>query len=370
MISFKQFILEGGNVVISTPKGDVAAERIDLSNIDRDWVVDRLYRTLKVINLSFQKISGLPLWDTELFKSKRFLSGSSFHFFNKAIPSKEFIQFKNKIGDLDTQCDSAQSKNIEEFLNVSTGKKFGYATLVGYKKSADQYITLWQFDKPAQNVQIDLELVDFANGKPTPWSQFSHSSAWEDIKEGIKGVWHKMVLRAVTTKALRDIIILKGKKETPTKVTSTDLAFSVGKGLRVKIEPVMDGNEHRQQDGLLVYREIPTSKSTYINDLGIMFEVLFGSAPTSGELDKFSSFVGLLELINKYMTPAEKQKVVIGFAHSLWSPGAQGIYRGDPEADHKDKMTAFTKMVSSLKVSYDEAGINKMRVSYYENYKS
>ena len=126
MLNFKQFILEGGNVQI----GDVSAERIDLSKIDRNSIVTRINRTLQMVNLQFQKKYGLPLWNKELFASKKFLSGSAFHFFNKVIATPEFVKYKNTVGDIDTQVDKAQEKNIKEFLDAITGQKFGYVTFI------------------------------------------------------------------------------------------------------------------------------------------------------------------------------------------------------------------------------------------------
>lgn len=368
MKSFKEFYLltEGGNVQI----GDVSAERIDLKKYNRDWIVERLFRTLRVINLSFQKDFGLALWNPELFKSKRFLSGSAFHFFDKTIATKEFVKYKNTVGDIDTQVDQAQEQQIQQFLDASTHKKFGYAALVGYKKSAGQFITLWQFENPKINVQIDLELVDFVDRKPTEWSQFSHSSDWKDLKEGIKGVFQKYLLRAFTSKTLREIVLLKGKKETPVKTMSTDLAFSVMKGLRVKIEPVMDPNtgKHMKIDGLLAYKEIPAKRSTYITDLQILFKILFGQEPTPSDLKKFQSFVGGLELANRYFSPKEKETLILAFSHTLFGPGAQGLYRGNPDLDHKEKMAAFTRMVKTLGVSYNSQEIDRMRIEYYKDY--
>lgn len=366
MLNFKQYLKEGGNVQI----GDTSAERIDLQKIDRSSIVTRINRTLQMVNLQFQKKYGLPLWNKELFASKKFLSGSAFHFFNKAIATPEFVKYKNTVGDIDTQVDKAQEQNIKEFLDSIIGKNFGYVTFVGYKSSAGQFITLWAFDKPKINVQIDMELVDFAEGRPTEWSQFSHSSDWADMKEGIKGVFQKYLLRAMTTKTLREIIVLKGKKEVPTKTTTTDLAFSVGQGLRQKLAPVMDGDKHRTVDGLQVYKEIPTKESTYINDLKIMFEVLFGVAPKAVELEMFGSFVGGLQLVKKHFSSTEQQKVVDGFAFTLWGPSGQGLYRGNPELDQVEKMAAFLKMVDVLGVSYDHAKIDKMRIEYYEKYKA
>lgn len=365
MLKFSQFLKEGGNVQI----GDQAAERIDLSKIDRNSIVARINRTLQLVNLMFQKKYGLPLWNKELFASKKFLSGSAFHFFNKAIATQEFVKYKNTVGDIDTQVDKAQEKNIESFLNSITGQTFGYVTFIGYKKSVGQFITLWQFAAPKINVQIDIELVDFNEGQPTEWSQFSHSSDWADMKEGIKGVFQKYLVRAFTTKTLREIIVLKGKKETPTKTMSTDLAFSVNLGLRQKLQPVMDGDTHRKIDGLQVYKEIPTKDSTYVNDLKVVFEILFDVKPKPVEIEMFGSFIGGLQLAKKYFSADEQKKLIIGFAHTLWAPGAQGLYRGNPDDDLREKNAAFMKMVDTLGVGYDKKAIEKMRVDYYTHYK-
>lgn len=367
MITFKEFlILEGGNVQI----GDISAERIDLKKFNRDWIVERLFRTLKVINLSFQKEFGLPLWNTNLFKSKKFLSGSAFHFFNREIATAEFIKYKNTVGDIDTQVDKALESQIQKFLDSSIDKKYGYASLIGYKKSVGQFITLWGFDNPKINIQIDLELVDFIDGFPTEWSQFSHSSAWEDMRLGIKGVFQKYLLRAFTTKSLREIIILKGKKETPTKILSTDLAFSVTQGLRVKINPVLnpDGS-HMKIDDLLVYKEIPTRESTYTNDLKNIFKILFNTTPTPKDLENFQSFIGGLQLANQYLTIPEKQNLIKGFTYTLFGPGAQSLYRDNPELDNTEKMVALNKMIDVLGVTIDRENINKMRIDYYRNLK-
>lgn len=364
--TYQQFIAEGGNVQI----GDVSADRIDLSKVDRDYVVKRLDRSLKVINLNFQRQFGLPIWSRDLFKSKEFLSGSSFHFFNKAIKDEQYRTIKRLTGDVDTQCDIAMADQLAQFLDGISGRKMGYMTFIGYKKSAGQYITLWQLEDPKINVQIDFELVDFHKGRPTPWSQFSHSSAWEDMTAGIKGVFHKYLARATTAKTLRDIVVLSGKKETPKKVKSTDLAFSVTAGLRQKIAPVMDGDKQRVMDGLPVFKEIPTKESTYITDLETMFSVLFGRKATSADMKKFNSFVGMTQLVKDYFSDSEKDAVVIGFAHTLWGAGAQGIYRGDPERDNTEKMIAYNKLLEILGQKYHSKTVDEMRLGYYKSYKS
>jgi hypothetical protein len=57
--------------------------------------------------------------------------------------------------------------------------------------------------------QVDFEASEYEmqddslTGKqkfyPTEWAKFSHNSHWEDIQAGIKGVFHKYLLRAITS---------------------------------------------------------------------------------------------------------------------------------------------------------------------------
>jgi hypothetical protein len=371
MKSFKQFLNEGGNVNID----GVEAERIDLNKINRDDIIPKIANVLDSINKSFEKQFHIPLWSCELFASKKFLSGSAFHFFDGGIATNEFKTFKNTVGDIDTQVSIDLMKDTETFLNANKGKKFGVggvATLIGYKKSAGQYISLFAFDDPKINIQVDFEFVDFLNGNPTDWSQFSHSSSWTDIKAGVKGVFHKYMLRALTSKTVRDIVILSGKKEIPKVVKSNSLAFSVQHGLREKIVPVMDGAVQRHQDGLPVFKEITPGESSYVKELAVIFEILFGSIPSKTELKMMDSFTDGLKLVKTHFSHEDQIKFINGFAEILWEKGAQGIYKGKENADidKRDKMIAYNILINALgNIHPDQKHINKMMHDYYASYK-
>lgn len=365
MKSFKQFIIEGGNVVIGTEE----AERIDLNKYDRDWITPKIDKTLRAISKQFERVSGQPLWSEELLDSKEFLSGSAFHFFNKAIATPEFIKHKSTVGDIDTQIDANLKDDVERFLNTIKGKKLGDATFIGFKKSVGQLITLWKFADPGINIQIDLEFVDFKEGKPTEWSQFSHSSTWEDMQAGVKGAFAKFLMRALTTRSLKEIVLLKGKTEKPVKMMSTDMAFSVANGLRVKIEPVMDGKKQREMDGLPVYKEIPVAASTYINDMATIFRLQFGKEPTPSELKDLNSFVGGASLVKKYFDKKGQAVLLEGFVMSIFGKSAQPMYRGNPELDKKEKMVALEKLESILGIKYNRSSLKKMQNDFYRNYK-
>lgn len=362
-MKIRDIILEGGNVQI----GDKEAQRMDLTKLNRATLVPTIQQALVAINAGYQKMFKQPMWAPELLASGEFLSGSSLHFFNLAgISTEKFVANKPTVGDIDTQVDQNLADNAAKFLTAATGKKFGPATLIGFKPSAAQLITLWGFDNPAINIQIDLEFVDYAEGRPTEWSAFSHSSAWEDIEAGVKGVFHKYLLRALSTPSLRDVVVLSGKKEVAKKVKTTDLAFAVTKGLRYKLAPVMDGDQQRQIDGLPVFKEIPTKDSTYMTNLGELAGVFFGADLPQSEIKMFWSFVGTLQLVKKYFTPEQQAGVIMGFAYTLFGPSGQEIYRGEPDKDLADKNAALAIMTKTLNIPYNKTAINKLRKEYYD----
>ena len=357
-----EIICEGGNVQI----GDKEAQQIDLRRINRNDIVPILNKALLAINSGYKRMFKTPLWSPELLASGEFLSGSSIHFFNlNKIPTDKFIAKKQLVGDIDTQVDINLSANVTKFLDAMTGKTLGPATLVGYKSGNDQCITLCSFDEPAINIQIDLEFVDYENNKPSEWSAFSHSSEWADIEAGIKGVFHKYLLRSLDAPSLRDVIILSGKKETPKVVSSTNLAFSVTHGLRTKLTPVMDGDQQREIDGLLVYKEIPTKDSVYATNLKEIARIFFSTDLSDQEMKQFWSFIGVLGLIKQYYSSEVQAQIIMGFARILWGKGAQMLYRDDPARDMAEKTTAFTTMTKTLAAAYDKTAVDSMRKEYY-----
>ena len=138
-MKIREIILEGGNVQI----GDQEAERIDLSQFDRDEIVPIFKDALISIDAGFRKMFRKPLWNPKLLNSNKFLSGSSIHFFNlKGIPTQEFVKHKQTVGDIDTQVDKNFTAEVEQFLSEIQGQAMGPATLIGSKKSVEQIITL------------------------------------------------------------------------------------------------------------------------------------------------------------------------------------------------------------------------------------
>ena len=90
---------------------------------------------------------------------------------------------------------------------------------------------------------------------------------------------------------------------------------------------------------------------------------------TAKDVERFWSFVGILELIKKYMDRKKQKAVLESFAEKLWGDGAQGLYRGDPNKDFDEKMVAYRFGEDKLGVSMDKDDLEKMQKDFYENYK-
>jgi len=353
----------GGNAMIN----GVFSERIDLKKIARKKVIKTLKEVLQSVSDCYYSFYNAPLWCGQF---KEFFSGSSTHFFNTNIPDKTFVKYKPIVGDIDIQVNITQKQQIEEFLKrLPIDKKIGDAFYIGYKSSGNQFITLWFIPVLNLVVQIDLELVDFKDDKPTTWSLFSHSSSWEDLSLGIKGVFQKYILRAFQARTAKDVLIrAKTSRGKDKVIRKSELAFSL-KGLRVRMTPVLDDQGHQTfKNGMPVYNEVDSATADYITDLEVLFVSFFGVKGSKAEIEQMGSFIGLVGLMKKYMSLSDQKKVLDGFANVLWEKGAQGLVRGDPKTDYEIKMKAFNFIVKELGIGLIddyETVIN----NYYQGYK-
>jgi hypothetical protein len=385
----KNLLLEGGNLVI----GDVAANRIDSSM--RAEVVPIVDSALQAINASFQKFSKAPLWSPALLKSREFLSGSAFHFFDRAqISDAEFKKVKDTVGDIDTQVDREQTENITAWLNaLPVGTKIGPAVFAGAKPSGEQFITLWTFPdiqmvdaktgrRVPMNIQIDLELKKFDRGTPSSWSKFSASSAWADLSQGVKGVFHKYLIQSLAVLTKQDFLLRKmagrGAARAEQDVPASDkmLSFAVsskeGGGLRSKYEPVLDDSTGKPlvKDGLPVLRARPTTD--YDQNIVSIFQKLLGNRVGAKELkaaeSKLWSFTELSDLVNQVLSPEEKQQVLAEFIDKIFGPSAQGLYINDPVRDSKEKSVALDILIKKLGVK-PSSNLAQLKKDYAKAYK-
>ena len=406
-------INEGGNALIN---GEMA-DRID-SNA-RAEVIPILTVALNDINNSFKSFSGKDLWSPKLLASRKFLSGSSFHFFDREnISDLEFHEAKPTVGDIDTQVDKDLRETIIEWLkSIPLKSKIGDAVYVGLKGTepgeekhlaGGQLITLWNFPnieiemegangiktRRGTNIQIDLELKTFETpagqdyAQPTRWSLFSASSAWEDLKLGIKGVFHKYLIQSMTTLTSKEVIVRKPKYNRKTKSYDSFeyseakyrnlFTFAVsskeGGGLRTTYEPIMlDKDTQETMNGLPLYQEKGTTG--YEQDVDQIFANIFGDRVSIEDVKKYGtkldSFVGLLDILNTVCNDDEKIKIrdrfiskCLGFEEGR----AQELDAINPGKDRNDKLAAINLLVLKLKVQLPD-NFDTIVDTYYQNYK-
>jgi hypothetical protein len=158
------------------------------------------------------------------------------------------------------------------------------------------------------------------------------------------------------------------------KIASTDLAFSVANGMREKYQPVVDTNgEQKIVDGLPVYIEIPTSQSSYTNNLSNIFELLFDRTPSEQEKKQLWSFKGGLQLANKFLNDEEKKKLINGFIMTLFGNTAQQLYKNDSKTDKEEKMIALNTMIEQLGMQgyfkTIQGTLNQTMINFYSKYK-
>jgi hypothetical protein len=386
-------IMEGGNLGShkddGTPMpgwkgvpGKHQAQTIDLKVHNRGFIVPVLNNLLLAINNSFRISQGIELWSPNNLKSRKFLSGSSLHFFNTDISDEEFTRLKPKVGDIDTQINKDAEPQIAAWLNDSVGKVIGNGKLIGFSKGNEQFSSMWELTDPPIKVQIDLEFVDYTEkGEPTDWAGFSHSSSWEDLNQGIKGVFHKFIIQSLAKLTVQDFLLRKlvgrGKARTEQDVPTTDsmLSFAVsskeGGGLRPKYEPAVDAKGRPVVvDGMPVMKALPAAG--YVKDIASIFQSIFdkriNKATLKKVLPKTWSFVGILDIMNLVLNQDEKQQVLNAFIEKLFAPGAQGLYKGDPQRDLSEKNAALNYALKVLKIKAPE-NLEQMRQDYVANYK-
>jgi hypothetical protein len=361
-------ITEGGNLSSKSPgwmgAADAEADEIDLKVHNRSVMVPLLDKLLHDINTAFQRQFKQPLWNPQLLQSKEFLGGSSLHFFNtKGISDQDFVKHKPKVGDIDTQCDKELEPQIEQFLNSMIGKQVGDAKFLGFSRGNEQLNGLFEFQNPPMKIQIDFEFGKYNPQTKTPddWYRFSHSSAWEDIQVGIKGVFHKYLYRSLAKAGPTEKYVAKltglGKKRAMAisgPVTDANFSFAVasgaGGGTRPKYKPYIDPETGQEKiiDGIPVMEPVKPSDSDYNQDLSQQFALFFGQPPSDNDSQLQQSFVGTVELMNKYLDDAAKKATFETFLQIVFEPGAQMITKDDPARDREVKFAAIDQMLERL----------------------
>ena len=130
MISFKDFLLEGGNIVVKHPETGESISSESINSADRASVSKDIHNSLKDMDSSFKKVHGKNLFGNSLNTGSAY-AGSTGPFMNAAIPHKEFQKHKPTVGDIDVQIPAEHKDKLEQHL--TPGSTFGNTKKSGTK---------------------------------------------------------------------------------------------------------------------------------------------------------------------------------------------------------------------------------------------
>lgn len=378
----------GGNVTAVMKDGtSTRAEKIPLKKIGRAKFMGVIREFLIFVNTKFEKEYGEKIWKNENDILNGFVfNGSTSFIMDPALNDEEVVKYKQSAGDLDIIVPDYLKEKLWKFLDKIEGKQITKnIKYMGSNKPTIQSIGeqinavfLIEFDGLRVPCQVDFEFLEFEDDKPSEWAKFSHSSSFEDAKSSIKAVHHKYLLRAlVGGSSIRKDIVIATSKSTPDNIILSKskvheiprmLKFSVGRGVRVAYQPLLNPQgEIVEYNGKKVYQEIPTSKSDYTTSVQQIFKLAFGEVE-SKDLAKFYSFVGLVDLMKKYLNKKQIEDSFERYVDLLWAvkpQRAQELEVQNPSLDFEVKDAGYQYLIKHLKIRFNA---KKMIETYYADY--
>jgi len=386
----------GGNVVVLDANGkQQVAGKADFRKLKRDDFVNSFLGFFRRLDALHESETGESLWPTNrlssLISSGAVFSGSTSHLFNKNLGDEEFVSHKPVVGDIDITIPKEKLESLHRLFNSLQGRQITpNIRLVGQKPSVSHEqinaIFSYTFDveSPPLNIQVDFEAVGYEKGQPTEFVKFARSSDWTDVKGGVKGVFHKYLLRCLASVLSRqeDVVLLTPmsplsppEKVKVSKVTEPLhlLSFSVDRGLRTSAQQqfLPDGTP-LLVGGKRAFKKTPPTSATYYQSRSDIFSLIFGSEPMGNEISLFGSFSGVLQLMQDHLSNDQIEEVYLDFIENkLYGKSGQALDAYEPKNDMQAKMpaiNAFKKKFSFLS-SYDDL-LKQLVEDYYKNYKT
>ena len=389
--AFLQILTEGGNVRVTNDGKEFQADRVDLSVIQRKELVSIMGRLFHALNKKYRAKYKEDLWKPETIDSGLVFNGSSELLFRDSIKDEDFMKKKPTIGDIDITVDQNKFENVKAFLEKIKGSSVLNDTdlkikFLGHNKEEQisrqsegkQFNSIFSvtYGKIHRNIQVDFEFSEYDDGKPTRWTKFSHSSEWEDLKQGIKGVHHKYLVRALVGMGVsRNDIVVVTPSSTPDKVKLSSAykdkvyigihKFSVGRGARKALEQqfLPDGKPWKYQ-GHLVYKELPSETADYIKDPNEILKFAFGEKVNP---KKIESFTGLIDLM-KDLDQDVLRRVLDRMVSLYWGEDAQELERNNPSLDREVKEAGFKKLTDAFPW-YKNKRLEETKTTFYHNYR-
>lgn len=305
VLDFKSFITEGGNLKV----GDVSAEPMLLgTKHDRSQRQGDIHDFLHSLNNAHIAETGHHLFGPkgEAVNDRSAFAGSSKAFMDPSISDEEHNTYKKKVGDVDIMVPQQHSDTLASLLKP--GEKYGNYSIVGTKRAGAQNLVLARH-KDGQVQQFDMEPSQYEGNRPSEWNQFSHSSDWNDVKNGVKGAMHKLMLAAMTSANGKVGIVRTKKGDTEGFIPSH--RFSVDRGMREGYTQI------GQEDGKPIHRELKPEESQYTTDVPTIYSQMFNRNPSRQDVHEFGSYTGLMKHMKQYMSPEQRSRVMDKFVGNL-----------------------------------------------------
>ena len=381
LMSFKKLLAEGGNLSLEVPYVDpdtgqnkthiVAAQPMHMDPkhpeaVSRPERQNDFNNFLSSVNQAHIAEHGKHLFgaNDEALKDRTALSGSTKAFMDPDIPHDEFAKHKPVVGDADVMIPREHADTAAKLL--SPGKRFGRYTIVGNKNSKAQNLILAKHDD-GRVQQFDFENADYDGNRPNEWSQFNHSSNWEDNKRGpngeppVKGAFHKLLLSAIASGQGSNGIIRGKKGDTEGFVPKS--RFSVDNGLRDNAKQI--GTEN----GKPVFRELDPKESEYKTDLPSVYKGLFGKDASPQDIQDMHSYHGLIDHMQRHFSPEQQSRIADKYIHNIYHPTRAQNIDNDLPNDERIKdgtLTYIRKAFPHHFTPEKEQEIADMKKAYYD----
>lgn len=375
-MKFSDLLFEGGNTTVINKKTGISldAEKIDFKKLSIENFRKEFQELfLELNNLYFKKYKEYIWKDSSLIKNAIVFNGSTSYIMNPNMNPKEIFKYKQSSGDIDIVIPKKCQSNLWHLLDSLEGKiikNFEYHGCFSQnpEKLGNTLLTIFVYKPENIACQVDFENADFHNDKPTDFARFAHGSSFEDAKKSLKAAFHKLLLRAlVGAISVNPNIIIATKSSTADKIkikkddTIPRMAqFSVDRGLRFGLEPLLKDGNPIYINGKQVYREMDTSESSFITSLEEIFEYMF---KTKVGMNDLHSFVGVCKLIKKHCDKETIKLTQERFFDIIFGKPAQIIETRDKDLDKEIKLNAYSYFLKALNLKHP--GLEKEIERYY-----
>jgi hypothetical protein len=383
------------------------AQRIPVKKMGVGSLEGVLNKLFIALNSEYTKMFKDELWPGGYKATPDIYSGSSSWIHDNKVCNNELCELKPTLGDIDIMIPRDNAENLLTLLcklQTNSSEIIPSVTFIGpgkatAKKVGDstQINCIFEYtspDGPTVDMQIDFERVDFSDSDavghkvPSWFSRMAHSSKIEDMRIGAKGFAHKLLLRSIYTgSSVMQGTIVTGAStpenyKTSTRVNSqgevvpqtgaAKLGFSVDHGLRqmakefgedeangTLIQKMLSPAAVKKKNAMIVKNNAkkgtntPLIKDTvYEKEFNKLFLAVFpDQEPTRENQNKFSSFVGLIDLMSLEMKQDVIDRIFSSFMAKLIGPRAQILYANDAELEIKEKRAPLNYFIEKLNVS-------------------